>query len=141
MADNLNITLTGIQQDENGERDANTINAPAEYYERNGTHYIFFEEKDPETGATVKSAIKYKNQILELTKKGNINTRMVFEAGKEFLSDYITPFGHLQMSISTHSVECHFKKGLPQIRASYALFNEGQKISDSIIIVKLSKSN
>ena len=141
MAEKLTITLTGIQQDENGERDINTINAPAEYYVRNGTHYIFFDEKDSETGASVKSTIKYKNQILELTKKGNVNTRMVFEAGKEFLTDYITPFGHLQMGIFTHNVECHFKKGLPQIRVSYTLSNEGQKISESIIIIKLFKSN
>lgn len=140
MADNLTITLTGIQQDESGERDINSTNAPAEYYEKNGTHYIFFEEKDSETGVSVKSTIKLKNQVLELTKKGNVTTRMVFDAGKEFTTDYITPMGCLQMGILTHSVDCYFKKGLPQLKATYTLTNEGQAISENTILIKLAKT-
>lgn len=140
MADNLTITLTGIQQDETGERDINSISAPAEYYEKNGTHYIFFEEKNPETGSTVKSTIKFKNQILELTKKGNVTTRMVFEAGQEFITDYVTPMGILQIGILTHSVDCYFKKGLPQLKAVYTLSNEGQAISENTILIKLAKA-
>ena len=140
MAEKLTITLTGIQQDETGERDINSTTAPAEYYEKNGTHYIFFEEKDSETGSTVKSTIKFKNQILELTKKGNVTTRMVFETGQEFLTDYITPLGCLQMGIQTHSVDCYFKKGLPQLKAVYTLTNEGQAISENTILIKISKT-
>lgn len=140
MADSFHITLTGIQQDETGERDISSTSSPAEYYEKNGTHYIFFEEKDPETGATVKSTIKFKNQILELTKKGNVTTRMVFEAGQEFITNYITPIGCLQMGILTQSVDCYFKKGLPQLKAVYTLTNEGQTISENTIIIKLTKA-
>ena len=140
MADNLTITLTGIQQDESGERDISSSTAPAEYYEKNGTHYIFFEEKDPDTGVTVKSTIKFKNQILELTKKGNVTTRMVFQSGQEFITDYITPMGCLQIGILTHSVDCYFKKGLPQLKAEYTLSNEGQIISKNTIIIKLGKT-
>ena len=140
MADNLTITLTGIQQDESGERDISSSTAPAEHYEKNGTHYIFFEEKDPDTGVTVKSTIKYKNQILELTKKGNVTTRMVFQSGQEFITDYITPMGCLQIGILTHSVDCYFKKGLPQLKAEYTLSNEGQIISENTIIIKLGKT-
>lgn len=140
MTDNLTVTLTGIQQDETGERDINSVNVPAEYYEKNGTHYIFFEENDSETGAHVKSTIKFKNQILELTKKGNVTTRMVFETGQEFITDYITPMGCLQMGILTHSVDCYFKKGLPQLKATYTLTNEGQVISENTILIKLAKT-
>jgi len=140
MADNLTITLTGIQQDENGERDISSSTAPAEYYEKNGTHYIFFEEKDPDTGMKVKSTIKFKNQILELTKKGNVTTRMVFQSGQEFITDYITPMGCLQIGILTHNVDCYFKKGLPQLKAEYTLSNEGQIISENTIIIKLGKT-
>lgn len=139
MADKLTITLTGIQQDETGERDINSVNAPAEYYEKNGTHYIFFEEKSPENGV-VKSTIKFKNNILELTKKGNVTTRMVFQAGQEFSTDYITPLGCLQMGILTHSVDCYFKKGLPQLKASYTLTNHGQAVSENTIMIKLVKT-
>lgn len=139
MAENVHLTLTGIQQDENGERDINSTYAAAEYYERNGSHYIFFQETDPDSSAVVKSTIKFKNNSLELTKKGNVTTRMVFEPGQEYITDYITPFGSVQMGILTHSVESHFKKGLPQIRASYTLSSQGQAISESIIIIKLSK--
>ena len=140
MNDTLTITLTGIQEDESGERDVNSISAPAEYYEKNGTHYIFFEEKDTETNAAVKSTIKFKNGILELSKKGNVTTRMVFQTGQEFISDYITSLGCLQIGIQTHSVDCYFKKGLPQLKATYTLTNEGQAVSENVIIIKLSKT-
>ena len=139
MSENVNLTLTGIQQDESGERDINTTNAVAEYYERNGSHYILFEEKDTDSSAVVKSTIKFKNNCLELTKKGHVTTRMVFAPEQEYMTDYITPFGSMQMGILTHSVECHFKKGLPQIRASYTLTSQGEPISQSIIIIKLAK--
>lgn len=140
MTDQLIITLTGIQQDETGDRDINSSNAPAEYYEKNGTHYIFFQETDSESGASVKSTIKYKNQVLELTKKGNVTTRMVFQVGQEFITDYHTPMGCLQIGILTHSVDCYFKKGLPQLKATYTLTNQGEPISENTILIKLAKS-
>lgn len=134
----VTLTLTGIQTHESGERDINTTTALAEYSAKDDSHYIFFEEKGA-NASLIKSTIKFKNNSLELTKKGNVTTRMVFEAGQEFVSDYATPFGTMQMGIITHSVECHFKKGLPQIRASYTLTSQGQPLTENVIIIKLSK--
>ena len=139
MSEQITLTLTGIQKDETGERDINSTNTTAEYYEKNGTHYIFFEERDADSSAVIKSTIKFKNNCLELTKKGNVTTRMVFEPGQEFVTNYITPFGSMDMCINTHMIECHFKKGLPQIRASYTLSSGGQTISENIITIKLSR--
>ena len=140
MAENLTITLTGIQQDESGERNISSSDAPAQYHEKNGTHYIFFEETDAESGARIKSTIKYKDQTMELTKKGNITTRMVFQTGQEFITDYVTPLGCLKMGIFTHSLDCYYKKGLPQLKACYTLTNEGITVSENTIIIKLSKT-
>ena len=47
------------------------------YFCRNHTHYIFYEEKQEEFSDKSKSCIKIKQHTVELSKKGIIQTNMV----------------------------------------------------------------
>lgn len=135
MGTTVQLTLIGRQRDNTGEETVTKTAAAAEYYDKNGTLYLLYEEfpecseigaemqknnrdaaeiqmdsstpaKIPKSnGAVVHNRIKYKDNLLEVTRNGAINTRMVFESGKEHMTDYATPYGCLRLGILTHSIE------------------------------------
>ena len=125
MGTTVQLTLIGRQRDSAGEETVTKSTVMAEYYEKNGTLYLLYEE-NPEcsetvteiqknnrdaaeikksSGSVVHNRIKYKDNLLEVTRNGAINTRMVFERGKEHMTDYATPYGCLRLGILTHSLE------------------------------------
>ena len=77
------IALKGLQfaLDEEGANALETI-TPAEYYKRNDSHYVIFEELMEGFTDTTKNVIKFRDSQLEVTKKGLVNVHMVFEIGR-----------------------------------------------------------
>ena len=139
MGNQVKLTVTGRQKDEFGTETVTETKAAAEYFERNGTIYILYEETPEGTGAVTKNTIKLKNNVLELTKKGTLNTRMVFDAQNDYRMDYQTPLGCLQMDIHTETVTCTCLDELPQITAKYTLTMDENLLSNSIVTINLSK--
>lgn len=136
MDRNVTLTLTGCQQDPDDGETVTKLSAAAECFERNGALYILYEEST-EDGGTVKSRIKLKNLLLEVTRKGAMNTCMIFEAGKEHMTEYATPFGNLQMGIRTHSVKTDQSDNELTITADYSLTTGGAEISRCKISIKI----
>ncbi len=62
-------------------------------------------EMQPGSNTVIHTRIKYRDHLLEVTRHGAVNTRMVFECGREHMTDYATPFGCLRLGILTHSLE------------------------------------
>lgn len=124
-----NLTLTGRQKDETEETAVTEYKGEVECFERNGSLYLLYEEITDEGSAVVKNRIKLKDSVLELTKQGNVTARMVFEPGKEYLTDYATPYGCLKMGIATHSLDIHRKEETLHIQIIYTLNSEGVPIS------------
>lgn len=55
---------------------------PGEYYFRNGSHYLRYEEMMEDHGDTTINYIKISPKGMEVRKKGQVNTHMVFDAGQ-----------------------------------------------------------
>ena len=136
MNRNVVLTLTGCQRDPEGGETVTKLSAAAEYFERNGALYILYEEST-EDGDTVKSRIKLKDLLLEVTRKGAMNACMIFEIGREHTTEYATPFGSLQMGILTHSVETDQSDNELTIVADYSLTTGGVEISRCKISIKI----
>lgn len=130
------ITLTGRQWDEEKNETATEQSALGTLYERNGSLYILYDE-NTEEGGTVKNTIKLKGTLLELTKKGAVNTCMVFEPGREHMTDYATPFGSLRLGVLTDFVEMRESDEQMEIIASYMLTESGRIISHCEISIKI----
>ena len=58
------------------------IVVPGEYYFRNGSHYLRYEELLEDQGDPTINYIKISPRGMEVRKKGVVNTHMVFEQGK-----------------------------------------------------------
>ncbi len=139
MAETVKLSLTGIQRDEAGGENITRTCAAAEYYEKNGSVYLLYEEMQQELGAAVKNTLKLKGSVLELTRRGAVNTHMIFEAGREHPSDYFTPYGRLQIGVRTHALEVSSLRGLTVIRAEYSLTADGLPFSDCTLEITLER--
>ena len=136
MDRNIALTLIGCQRDPEGGETVTKLSAAAECFEKNGALYILYEEST-EDSAVVKTRIKLKDHILEVTRKGAVNTCMIFENGKEHMAEYTTPLGILQMSILTHSVKTDRSDNEMAIVADYSLTTGEAEISRCIITIKI----
>ena len=136
MDRNVALTLTGCQRDPEGCETVTRLSAAAECFERNGALYILYEEST-EDGGKVKSRIKLKDLLLEVTRKGDINTCMILETGREHPMEYATPFGNLLIGIRTHSIETDQSDHELTITADYSLTTGGAEISRCNISIKI----
>ena len=136
MDRNVVLTLTGCQRDPEGGETVTKLSAAAECFERNGALYILYEE-NTEDGGTIKSRIKLKDLLLEVTRRGAVNTCMIFETGREHMTEYTTPLGILQMGILTHSVETDRSDNEMSIDADYSLISGEAVISRCNISIKI----
>ena len=115
------LTVIGTQWDEAGEEQTTRTTAAAEYHTGSGSSYILYEESSADGEGITKNMIKLKGSTLELTKKGAVNARMVFEPGQEFMTLYSTPFGSLPFGILTDTVDSVLSEKEVRISAAYSL--------------------
>ena len=140
MFKNVSLTLTGLQRGEGAERTVTELRVTARYSKRNDSHYFLYEEKSEESGAVIQNTLKLKGSILELDKRGPVSTRMIYEAGKEYLTSYSTPYGCMQMELHTEKLETIFLEDIPkEIRAVYSLSSDGQLFAECVLTILVSQ--
>ena len=99
MTKDVMISIRGIQFDEGQDGEKIESIQKGEYYNKNNTHYILFEEIVEGLEDPVKSMIKFREGEMHLHKKGPINVNMEFLEDKKTLTDYRTPFGSLVIGL------------------------------------------
>ena len=137
MNRNVTLKISGLhmeseREDDSGNGEIQTA-AAAEYFYRGEAHYVLYEERQEGSGECVKNRMKYKNQVLELTRKGFIDTHMVFEEGKRHETCYNMPYGQMSMAIHTKKLIFEETESYIHIDVEYALEINGQHQSDSHI--------
>lgn len=110
---------------------------PGEYFFRNNTHYVLYEEVMDEIAEPIKNMMKIKDKEFTISKKGPINVQMVFSEGKKTMTDYFTPFGNIMIALDTHSINVEENEDKLKVHISYALEANYQFIADCNIIVEV----
>ena len=78
------IHVRGLQTiDADGDQEPVEIVVPGEYYFRNGSHYLRYEEVMEDFAEPTINYIKISPKGMEVRKKGVVNVHMVFEQGKK----------------------------------------------------------
>lgn len=112
------------------------IVVPGQYYFRNGSHYLRYEEMFEDFSEPTVNYIKASPRSLEVQKRGLVNMSMIFEQGKKNMSYYSTPFGTLQMGISPTSLELSATEDCLDIKVDYALDMNDEHVADCFLTVK-----
>ena len=115
------IHVRGLQMmDAQGDQEPIEIIVPGQYYFRNGSHYLRYEELLDETAEPTINYIKVSGKGLEVSKKGLVNVHMVFEQGKKNMTYYTTPY----------------EENL-QIKADYALDMNEEHVADCYLAIQV----
>ena len=138
MGTKAQLTLTGRQRDEAGQETVIKSSFPADYYERDGSSCILYEEQSEDSGSVTRNAIKLKGSVLEMTRRVEIHSRMVFEAGQSHLTDYVTPYGTLRLEVLTETLELSRRSGGLDAALKYTLRLDGQFLSDCTLTLSIN---
>ena len=106
------------------------IVVPGEYYFRNGSHYLRYEEMLEDHGDPTVNYIKISPKGMEVRKKGQVNTHMVFEQGKRNMAIYTTSFGTLEMGISATNLELKESDSRLDMKVNYSLDLNQEHVAD-----------
>lgn len=143
MDRNVTLKISGLHMEseqEDGSENSNIETVvSAEYFRRGEAHYVLYEEMQEGFRESVRNRIKFKNHVLELTRKGPIDTHMVFEEGKYHEACYIMPYGKLIMGIHTKKLTFEETMYSISIDVEYVLEINGQYQADSHIAILIQK--
>ena len=143
MDKNVVIHVRGLQMmDANDDQEPIEMVVPGQYYFRNGSHYLRYEEVLDDTAQPTVNYIKISPTAMEVRKQGLVNVHMVFEQGKKNMTYYSTPFGTLQMGIAATGVELNATEDSLNMKVDYALdMNEGHVADCCLSIQALPKDS
>lgn len=137
MDKNVLIHIKGLQMMEpTDEQEPIELVVPGQYYFKNGSHYLRYEELMDETSAepTV-NYIKISSKAVEVRKKGLVNVHMVFERGKKNMTYYSTPYGTVEMGIAATGVMIEESENGIDMKVDYALEMNEEYVADCYLTV------
>lgn len=135
MTKDVLISIKGMHTDavEQGDLPNEPIEVitPASYFNKNGKHYIIYDEVTEGIPGVTKNKIKIiGNDSLEIMKSGIANTHMVFERGKKHLTYYDTPFGRLMVGINTLDMDVTESEDEIYVQIEYELDVDDELIAE-----------
>ena len=137
MDRNVKLFISGLHSD-SGEEAANVETVyTAEYYKRNDSHYLFYEEQQEESDGNSRVRLKWKDNLLELSRQGAMQTLMVFEKDKKHMTRYVTPYGEIQLGIDTKDFRVEESEKNITVKIEYALEADGVHLSDCILKMRV----
>ncbi|MCI8886685.1 MAG: DUF1934 domain-containing protein [Hungatella sp.] len=136
MTKEVLISISGVQFMDQEGQDVEMI-TKGTYYEKNGKHYILYDEVLEGEGEVIRNTIKIMPDAMDIIKKGSASTHMVFERNKKNLTCYVTPVGELMVGISTNQIRLLEEENLLEVQVEYSLDINYQHMSDCSIKVSV----
>lgn len=142
MEKDVLIHVKGLQMTDPAVNDeAVEIVVPGQYYFRNGSHYLRYEEMFEDFDEPTVNYIKMSSRGMEVQKRGLVNMSMVFEQGKKNMTYYSTPFGTFQMGIAATALELSATEDCIDMKVDYALDMNEEHVADCYLTVKAQPRN
>ncbi len=139
MTKEVLISISGLHFELNSEEPVEVISV-GEYYQRNGKHYIVYDEllmEGDNSREMTKNRIKISDDQVDIIKKGASNVHMIFEKNKKNLTFYNTPFGDLLIGLYTTAIKVSQEEEEIVAELEYALDINSNHVSDCSITIKV----
>lgn len=137
MTKGVMLTIKGVQKYPGEEPLETMTEAEAEFFLRGQSRYVMFEEIQEGFTEHVRSMLKIKNNCVELTKKGLIQSHMIFEPEALYMTEYKTPFGGMQLGVRTGELRVLELEDVIHIDIKYMLESEEQIMADCSIQITI----
>ena len=138
MTKDVLIAIKGMQFE--GAEDAEEIEViqRGQYYQKNGTHYLLYEEPIEGSIDIIKNRIKFKDGEVQVAKKGPVNTVLNFKQNEKNMTNYATPYGNLLIGIDTQEINCELSEEKMDIRVEYSLDINYEFLADCKISIAVT---
>lgn len=135
MTKDVLIAIRGMQFE--GAQDPESIEViqRGQYFQRNGAHYLVYEEPVEGTNDVILNRIKFRADEVQVTKKGAVNTMLSFKQNEKNMTNYATPYGNLIMGINTHQIDLKMNESKLEIHVDYALDVNYEFLADCKIAI------
>lgn len=141
MTKDILLKIKGLQfLDDSQEEELEVITA-AKYFEKDGKHYIKYDEVMEGFEGTINNLIKVDEKSLEVSKRGLANVHMVFEENKKNMTYYDTPYGNLLVGISATDFKVDTSENQIDITVDYALEVNYEHLADCTISMNIQAKN
>ena len=98
------ISIIGIQNDLNGERDSVELVTAGQYGFENGESRFTYEESELTGMSGTRTTFTIGPMGVVLRREGNLNSEMVFQQGRKNYFLYETPYGSANMGVDTRRI-------------------------------------
>lgn len=132
MTKDVLVRVKGTQYMD-GESDSIEVITAGTCYEKNGKWYVMYEETAEGTSEVTKNTVKLMPDKVEVTKKGLLSAQMVYERGKQYMTNYVTPMGVFVMGITTHALKLEETENRLRAEIEYELEMNGQMVSRNVL--------
>lgn len=130
----VELVLSGLHDAEGAsDKDAVETAQTAQYFKKNDSHYLLYEEAVEGLDTCCRSRIKFRDNLLELTRQGAVEMHMIFEENKRHVLPYNTPYGQLMLGIETRRVLVEEQQDQIHVTVEYTLDHEGEPFSESCL--------
>lgn len=140
MTKDVIISMQGVQFESDIDANIEAIYAGS-YYQRDGKHYVLYDEVMEEMEGITKTRMKLTPQMIELTKQGVANVQMVFEVEKKNLTYYHTPFGEILLGIYTNWINLEEKEDCITAKIDYSLDMNQEHIAECTITIVIKSKD
>lgn len=119
MTKDVLVRISGIQFDI--EDEPIELVTAGTYYEKNGKHYVLYEEQSESNGPITKNMIKFHDSCFEMTKKGGNQSYLIFNKDENTTTFYDTPVGPIQIDVTTHAYSLEQSEAELTVKIHYSL--------------------
>lgn len=140
MTEEVLVRVTGIQTLQQAPEEENepiSIVMPGRFYTENGQRYVRYEEVFDEAELSAVNTVRICPDVLEVRKNGAIDVQMVFQEGRKTMSVYGTPFGNIEMGISTTDYDFAETEDKIRLDVRYVLEMNGEHAADCELCMEI----
>lgn len=145
MTKDVLVSISGlhvdVMADEAGEQENEAIEVvnPANYYFKNGKHYVLYDEVVEGIPGAIKNKIKITGEdTVEIVKTGVSNSHMIFQKNRKNLTYYKTPYGQMLVGVNTKNMEVSVTEKNIDILVEYELDVNHEPMADSTIRMNIT---
>ena len=114
---------------------------PAEYYFKNGKHFLLYDEMDPEDRSVTRSTLKIADDYMSVSHQGETQAHLMIEGNKRCVTYYATPFGSLHIVLDGRSVEVETSENLITAQAYYGLEINYEHVAECEVRIRITPRN